>query len=488
MKFGAHPWLWIGILAFSLLFPVLLKFVRRFVVAPIRIHQNHRRAARVKWEPTTPAQLTPEARDFIGRVVPAFRESGFEVVANVSQAEAVPNTVATQLLFVNRNSGDIATALTAKAQRRRSFVLVIHSHFMDGSRISTGSNASAGFLPKNKADVSQNFPWVSDPAVLDEAHRRRVNRAGRATSERITPAAGEELSHFASEWERAIRWHTKCGYLKAEPQDGFYRFTWKGAFMATWKLQDPFKRWGRLRLEREARREWQELRMDPAALTGAAHPARPCVEAPAEPVRDVQSAVTGVSAGHELAYQAALAPGEVRSLLAADGSVTVRVGNRNFGQTLARQWGRLLVIAIFTLLLIFTGRSVLLSYQLGIPLRALGLRWWILLPLVFLASEIYKLVRVLTRVRGITVLHASADGLRFQNAPGFPSAGFVARSEIESLVIVPQASVGFRLLYRLEACRYQSSTRQILLLARDKKSASDARDGLLNELGITMSS
>ncbi len=488
MIFGAHGRLWFGILAISLLFPVLLKYVLRFLVAPIRMHKKHRLAARVNWEPTTPAQLTPEARDFIGRVVPAFRESGFEVVANVSQAEVVPNMAATQLLFVNRRTGDFATALNARAQRRRSFVLVIHSHFADGFRISTGSKASAGFLPKNKADSRRNFPWVSDPAVLDEVHRRRVNRAGRAAGERVTPAAGEELSHFAREWERAIHWHIQCGYFKPEPRDGFYRFTWKGAFMATWKLQDPFQRWGRVRQEREARREWHDLGMDPSGMPGPEHPARPPVQMPFDMAHGAWPQSAPRSAVRELAYQATLAPGEMRSLHAGDGSVTVSVGNRTLGQTLAWQWQRLIAVGVFLLLLILTGRSYLFALRFGFLPIFSWFRWWIFAPPVLLAWEISKLVRVVRRVRGITIVHASADGIRFREAPGFPATGFIARSDIESLVVVPQASPGLRPNYRLEARQYRSSAHQVVLLVRDKKSASDARDALLEGLGITVAS
>ncbi len=178
--------------------------------------------------------------------------------------------------------------------------------------------------------------------------------------------------------------------------------------------------------------------------------------------------------GTKLAYQAALAPGEVRQLVGQDGSVMLSIGNRSFGQTLARQSGNLIVIAPFTLLLMFTGfalvRSYLPFYGLGYLFSSSRGRWRLSSPLILmilLSWEVRKLVRVLRRVRETTVVVASAQGLRFTNAPGFPESGSIARSDIESLVVIPQAGVGLRPSYRVDARRYASAKRQARLLAHD---------------------
>ncbi len=169
MLFGGGLRRWLGILAFCLLFPLLLKILLGFVIAPIHLHRKHRMTATPVWTPTTPEQFTPEAREFIARIVPAFRAQGFETVANVHMAGAVQGVDSAQMLFVNREAGDFALAFAVNAKSTRSLVLGVNSQFADGLRISTISSLSMGYLPRNSAELQQNFSWVRDPALLCEA-------------------------------------------------------------------------------------------------------------------------------------------------------------------------------------------------------------------------------------------------------------------------------------------------------------------------------
>lgn len=76
-------WYWILILA-TLAVPVVINFVFKFIVAPIRLHARRGPQRKPRWEPTDVEHLSAETREFVGRLVRDFVVEGFEVAANVT--------------------------------------------------------------------------------------------------------------------------------------------------------------------------------------------------------------------------------------------------------------------------------------------------------------------------------------------------------------------------------------------------------------------
>jgi hypothetical protein len=141
---------------------------------------------------------------------------------------------------------------------------LVRSEFADDTQLVTGANPRPHFniFPPRPRVASQNFPWVKQPAILCEAHRRRLVASGKADVPRVAPIAGDELACYDRDRDRAIQWHVQCGYRYADERAGVYRFTIKGAILGSWKLATPFKQirtWLRIR---KAKRAWRELGMD----------------------------------------------------------------------------------------------------------------------------------------------------------------------------------------------------------------------------------
>ena len=309
-------------------------------------------------------------------------------------------------------------------------VLALKSVFDDGHRIITGSRQQIGFLPRDPTVDKANFPTISDPAALWNAHHRRLEAAGRLRDPRVAPAPGQEQAHLEKEFDRETHRMVECGYHYRDPGSGDLRLTWKGAFLAAWKLQQPIKRWRIQHEERLARRLWAEL--------GLADPAPGAVATGATP--GGVSAVADIPAT-TLGYDIALAAGEVRR--SQDGEdLTVHIGTPTVLQILARRWAGLLYLAFLVSMLGWMTYRTWLVYQVPIFLRPSFYRQWLFSPVWFvllisiIALEGWRLARSLARARGTVVIVANSQGLRFVNAIARPHSGFVHRKDFHKFMIM----------------------------------------------------
>jgi hypothetical protein len=426
------------------LIPAALALVRRWLIAPIKMKRTQRLSARPAWEPTTPDHLTPEMQEFIASAVTGFRQIGFEVVLNARRPGGATHVLDShQLLFINRTTNDLATALVVRTATTRSMVLALISVFKDGRRIVTSSRQQLGFLPRDPMSDTANFPAISNPGVLWNAHRRRLEIALRSRDPRVVPAAGQEQAHLEKEYDRETQRMVDCGYYYRDAASGDFRMTWKGAYLATWKLQQPIKRWRTQWAERKARRLWSNL--------GLANPIPAAVE-----VAEVAAGVAAASHSPEapLGYDAALAPGEVRRSQDAAG-VTIRIGTPSVLRILARRWVGLLYLAFLASMSGWmTFRFWLVFHRVrflppGLYRRALFSPVWYVWILL-IALEGWRLARSLARARGTVVVVAGAEGLRYTNAIGRPHSGFVSRADFDKFMIVREGGGTVGYSYRLE--------------------------------------
>src|SRR5687768_11112700 len=182
--------------------PAVLPLAAALLLAPLKVRAAQRIARRPRVEPTRAEALSPEFRDFVHRAVRQFAAEGFEVAANVSLADSAPDGVALELLLVNRATGDLGSVVAAAhwPAGARSFVLSVRSVFEDGSTVMTACGNSVGVFPRDPRvddltlEWSADVPHARDARALCEAHRRRLQRLGRADARRVAPAPAEEMA------------------------------------------------------------------------------------------------------------------------------------------------------------------------------------------------------------------------------------------------------------------------------------------------------
>lgn len=283
--FWRSRWFWLTLAAAAALFCLvnLILLVLKFIVVPVRLHNRRRIHRKPSYEPTDVEHMTPETRDFMGRLVRDLVTEGFEVAANLTQVpdkdgyEFAARPV--QALLVHRGTGDLAVVIAVVTKFTRSLVAAVRSEFADGTSVSTGTTRSPTVFPRDRNVDGVSFAWVTDARTLCEAHRRRMKRLGRSDLPRVAPPPGGEIDYMDREWERTVARVAACGEYWFDPVAAGYRQTWKGAFLQAWRLTDPIKRWRVRWREWRARREWRALGM---------HRWQPPTDAGAHPVRSHQ--------------------------------------------------------------------------------------------------------------------------------------------------------------------------------------------------------
>lgn len=503
-----------------LIVPVLFVQIMKWVVAPIILHHKQRIAVHPRWEQTRDEQLTPEMRDFISAAVGQFRSEGFTVVANVHQTKGVQGIRAVQILMTDA-AGDRVVILATLSATTRTLALAVRSEFADGTQLTSSASPSAGFYPPNPLDQPINARWLRDGRALCEFHRRRLRALGRDHTPRAEPPAVDEVGMVQREWDRELRRYQQIGYNYIDRSGEVCWLTWKGAFLAAWRLTEPLKSRRQRRIESKARREWTALGMDqwqppaPPAIEAAAaiaadpiaaHPQPAAVAPPplgplpylsAVPPGDAASQLPSLAlfgaAGRNVAlgYESVLAEGEAQQSWAGE-VLTIRLGAPTAGQYAARNWYRLLLPAFLSLMLAVSAFSFYYTWSYVSRRYGGPMSWWRfpVFPLVlavFIAMDIYKFVVAMRRSRGTMILTASHAGLSFRNAPGKVAEGHLPRDQVEGLLVTVVQLGLIRKTYQLLALlRGPTVRRQVLLSAPNKKVLEQIRLDALQAMGVML--
>jgi hypothetical protein len=459
--------------------------VIRWVWKPIKLKGTTYSLVRPQWSRATDADLTPEERDELGRLSADFARAGFGPPVMHLLTGSISGADGLEALMTHPTTGDIGIILVARTKLARTFTLVIRSEFGDGTRVVTGASRNIGFFPRNPADDAANFSWVRDVATLWEAHRRRLDRAGKGGLARVTPDVDAIETYKGRTWDREHKWWVKCGYRWLDAASGRYRPTWKGAFLTVWKLNPPIKGWRARSRDRRFRRAWRALGMD-AWQPGPTEPVA-ALAVPPESFADTD--------GPALRYAAGLAEGEIRWRRMGE-TLTVTCGGPTVGRVLLRQWGKLLSAMFFTSLLAITGAAMWSQWRQFSFLPA-GQRWrlihdavqrealYALFGAAFLMWDAVRIFRAVRRAHGTITILANPGGLHFENLHGRCRRGRIARADVHALsVALAEVGVSGR-RYRLELTPTDVSDRKLTLLrSRSITPLREVRDAMLTAMGM----
>lgn len=151
-------------------------------------------------------------------------------------------------MFEHEAHGDVATVIAIpRAAGAVHLVLGFTSQLADGTRVLTGNSPLASVFPDRPQTMNARFPNEPDAARLQALHRAHVQRAGRQAPLRL----GDPVLWQRREEERGFAWWQETGFVRRR-DDGLY-YTWKGACLACWKLQKPWK--GRILARNERLRQ-----------------------------------------------------------------------------------------------------------------------------------------------------------------------------------------------------------------------------------------
>jgi hypothetical protein len=468
-------WYWIAIFCvFGL--PVLYKFVLIWVMVPIKVHSKQTLAQRPNLQYATAEHITPELSEMLQSILPPFRAEGFESAAMTRNANSVPGVQSVVATLVNRSTHDVAVIISTWAKNSRSLVYAIRSEFTDDSIVSTGVNPGIGVYPRDPKEDSAGFSQRVNIHALCEFHRRRLRHLGVDQLPRHPVPPGAELERIFREWDRTTSRLIRLRYMYLDHSAQLFRYTWKGAFLCTWRLIHPIKGWRIKRRDRRALDLWRKLQM-PGEPADTAMRMPHVAATPADP-----PPTTLDSDSSALNYEVSLNEGEVFAEQTASG-LTLRVGTATVGQYLARSWFTLLWLlfcaGLITLILVTHGLMRTILPRAGTA-RGLSTSFFVLL--LFALWDFIRILRAVICLRGTIVLTATRQGLTYRNIPALKGSGHIARHDLRGLLVAARYT-GFRKLHIL--CALRENARPLHLFAiRDPQKAQQARAALARALGI----
>lgn len=232
---------------FGWLLAVLLAAVLLpFVLGPLLVKLGQKLRAQPAFERVEPeSSLIPsEAFPFFNATLRALAPEGFREAGYLRQTGFAPNVETWLLMLENRPAQEAALALvgisTLPSQRGVKTRQVDFSASWEGERSVTVSNgAFLPLFPATRGIVMQNFPDLDDPPRLLRAHRALVARHAPPGVARRYPPPGEFEARLVQAMQRELARQVPTGYLWLDAPGEFYRPTWKGAVLMTWKLAWP---------------------------------------------------------------------------------------------------------------------------------------------------------------------------------------------------------------------------------------------------------
>lgn len=194
-----------------------------------------------EYEPIREDELSAAAKTFLGPVVRALCDEGFEVVVNLRPTNAGMGVTAVTVGFVRRETGDMATVTRASnVAGQNDHVIAFDTQFTDGSVIVTLNQSGPGIFPVAPYEKRLAIPRVRDPHTLYQIHRCRVQAYAPAGVPFDVPAPGRDVDRLHKDHTRQMEWLMAAGYFK--PTTGRrHRATLKGATIMIWRLTIPIK-------------------------------------------------------------------------------------------------------------------------------------------------------------------------------------------------------------------------------------------------------
>ncbi len=228
----------------ALLATVLLPFL----LGPVVVRFAQKLRARPSFERVEPESglIPSEVFPFFNVTLRALAPEGFREAGYLRQTGFAPNVETWLLMLENRPAQEAALALvgisTLPSQRGVKTRQVDFSSSWEGERsVTVSSGAFLSLFPPTPGILIQHFPGLDDPRRLLKAYRALVARHAPQGLARRYPPPGEFEAFLVEAMRRELARQVPTGYLWLDAAGEFYRPTWKGALLMTWKLAWPVK-------------------------------------------------------------------------------------------------------------------------------------------------------------------------------------------------------------------------------------------------------
>ena len=225
-----------SLLWFLLLIPLIC------LAAPIQVRFQQRMAAHPRFEVLDLNKLDPSIAEFLISRTRELFGLGFDEPTLVHLPDAVTNVTAYLIMLVNRRAGDKAMVTAVIPQGSGNAVVYVEfSTLFETGEVFGTHNIRNLLFAQPPGHVRTQVPQVEDAKQLYELHNFVMSKHGALRGKELY-APGQALDYLArvvlvQTYEEKV----KRGWLYLDRQADCYRPTWKGAFLMTWGLMQPFK-------------------------------------------------------------------------------------------------------------------------------------------------------------------------------------------------------------------------------------------------------
>lgn len=181
--------------------------------------------------------LDPALQMPLNRQTMALEALGF--VSTPAVADASGKVKGVVRMFEHPGTRDVAELFVLPnpaAEHGAMTTLVFVARLADGRSVYTASSPIGGLFPTDeKRFVGARFPGEDRAERLHALHRAHVARTGLQVALRV----GDPAAYQQRDEVRSHRSYVDRGYMRSQGKT--LGFTWKGAVVASWRMQWPFR-------------------------------------------------------------------------------------------------------------------------------------------------------------------------------------------------------------------------------------------------------
>lgn len=213
---------------------IILFWAFLHVVGPLVIKATFRFSATI--EPTkVPLESVPAAvRAAIERWSTQIQALGFTPVGIYNMGALASNTQSFLAYFVNRTAGDFANVSAVLSGSVIRSYFEFSSSFSNGLTVDTNINKTATIGSQPSDLLIFRFPSIDSPSLLYQVHRALLQKHASFLRPQLPPE-GQEATRIVQQLGRYAPCQAAAGLMYLAPGDTYYRMTWKGAVLMTWK-------------------------------------------------------------------------------------------------------------------------------------------------------------------------------------------------------------------------------------------------------------
>jgi hypothetical protein len=260
-----------------LLIAVIVIAAAPYVIAPILVHQRQRQPTRPSFEPYDAAKhpLAQALVDAVQQNVALLAQAGFRQVGDLFRSDRAARLRAVLMDTAAEEMAVVVGAAPVARPERGSCAVELVARFAGGRSLTVHNSPMPGVFGRVPGREKARFRDVRDPVRLYRIYQalvaHRYGALGREPADYRTDPGGFLGAAMARELSQQV----DTGYMWLDDRAEVYRPTWKGAFLMTWKLMQPFRDIGEWRSDRRARALVHELHLEERDANPVAPPSRP---------------------------------------------------------------------------------------------------------------------------------------------------------------------------------------------------------------------